>query len=486
MSPIISRRQFLGSTAAATAVAAVPHAHAAGGDVLRIGLIGCGGRGTGAASQALRADPAVVLVAMGDAFEDRLQQSLDVLRKDESIASKIDVPPGRRFVGFDAYQQVLASGVDVVLLCTPPHFRPIHLEAAVEAGKHVFAEKPVAVDAPGVRSVLAACERAEAKGLSVVSGLAMRYDNGLREAMRRIHDGAVGDVLVLQATDFRGPIWVRPRESGWSDMTWQMRNWYYFTWLSGDFNVEQHVHLLDSSSWAMGDRYPIRAVGTGGRQQRTAPEYGHIYDHFAIAYEYEGGAKLFATCRQQAGCANDISLQVLGARGRAALNSSRRGGGPRIEAGESWRYAGPPTDPFQAEHDALFASIRRGEPINNGEYMAICVYIMRYIILIIFSMMISIETGIARDAQAQTWPGYAGSVCTTTWKLFGVLGGRYLEFDFRSLQAAELTRNQLHYAIQQGWDSGSAFYIYPVTQCGNSGRVRYPYGVASTSPRVSR
>jgi predicted dehydrogenase len=366
----ISRRQFIESSAAATALGAVPHAHAAGSDVLRVGLIGCGGRGTGAASQALRADPGVRLVAMGDAFEDRLGQSLDTLAKDEGISAKVDVPPERRFVGFDAYRQVIASGVDVVLLCTPPHFRPIHLEAAVEAGKHVFAEKPVAVDAPGVRAVLATCERARAKGLSVVSGLGMRYDAGLRETVRRIRDGAVGEVLVLQANDYRGPIWVKPRQSDWSDMVWQMRNWYYFTWLSGDFNVEQHVHLLDTCSWAMGDRYPARAVGTGGRQQRTGPEYGHIYDHFAITYEYEGGAKLFATCRQQVDCANDISAQVLGTKGRAALNGSRRGGGPRIEGGATWRYNGPPTDVYQAEHDALFASIRRGQPINNGEYMA--------------------------------------------------------------------------------------------------------------------
>jgi predicted dehydrogenase len=366
----ISRRQFIGSSAAATGLGAVSNAFVAGSDVLRVGLIGCGGRGTGAASQALRADSAVKLVALGDAFEDRLGQSLDTLTKDEKIAAKIDVPQERRFVGFDAYKHVIASGVDVVLLCTPPHFRPIHLEAAVEAGKHVFAEKPVAVDAPGVRSVLATCERAKAKDLSVVSGLGMRYDEGLRETIRRIRDGALGDVLALQANDYRGPIWVRPRESDWSDMVWQMRNWYYFTWLSGDFNVEQHVHLLDTCSWVMGDRYPARAVGTGGRQQRTGPEFGHIYDHFAITYEYEDGAKLFATCRQQAGCANDISAHVLGTKGRAALNSSRRGGGPRIEAGATWRYNGPPTNVYQAEHDALFASIRRGQPINNGQYMA--------------------------------------------------------------------------------------------------------------------
>ncbi len=240
----LSRRQFIGSSAVATALGAVPHVHAAGSDVLRVGLIGCGGRGTGAASQALRADPAVKLVALGEAFEDRLEQSLDTLTKDKEIAAKIDVPPERRFVGFDAYKQVIAS-VDVVLLCTPPHFRPIHLKAAVEAGKHVFAEKPVAVDAPGVRSVLATCEQAKAKNLSIVSGLGMRYNKGLRETVRRIHDGAIGDVLVLQANDYRGPIWVKPRQSDWSDMVWQMRNWYYFTWLSGDFNVEQHVHLLE-------------------------------------------------------------------------------------------------------------------------------------------------------------------------------------------------------------------------------------------------
>lgn len=376
MRPTISRRQFLESSATATATAtvtalgAVPLVHAGGDDVLRVGLIGCGGRGTGAASQALRADPAVKLVALADAFEDRLEQSLDTLMKDAKIASKIDVPRDRRFAGFDAYKQVLACGVDVVLLCTPPHFRPIHLKAAVEAGKHVFAEKPVAVDAPGVRSVLATCEQAKTRGLAVVSGLGMRYDEGLRATVQKIHEGAIGDVLVLQANDYRGPIWVKPRQSDWSDMLWQMRNWYYFTWLSGDFNVEQHVHLLDTCSWAMGGRYPEKAAGTGGRQQRTAPEYGHIYDHFAITYEYEGGAKLFATCRQQDGCANDISAQVLGTRGRAFLNSGRRGSGPRIEGEAPWSYDGPRTDSYQAEHNALFASIRRGEPINNGEYMS--------------------------------------------------------------------------------------------------------------------
>src|SRR5581483_10652658 len=196
-----TRRQFL--TASAVAVAAAPHAHAAGNDLLKVGLVGCGGRGTGAAREALQADKNVKLVAMADAFDDRLQESLANLRKKPEIAAKIDVPPENRFVGFDAYKEVIAR-CDVVLLCTPPHFRPLHLKAAVEAGRHVFAEKPVAVDAPGVRSVLETCEAARKKGLSVVSGLCLRYDNGFKETVKRIHEGAVGEITALQVNDYRG------------------------------------------------------------------------------------------------------------------------------------------------------------------------------------------------------------------------------------------------------------------------------------------
>ena len=306
-------------------MAAISNAHAAGSDVLRVGLIGCGGRGTGAAAQALRADSNVKLVAMADAFEDRLEQSLDILQKDEKVAGKLDVKPDHRFVGFDAYREVLDSGVDVVLLCTPPHFRPLHLRAAVEAGKHVFAEKPVAVDAPGVRSVLATCELAKKKGLSVVSGLCLRYDNGFRETVRRIHDGAIGEVVALFANDYRSGRWAKPRQPDWTDMQYQMRNWYNFTWLSGDFNVEQHVHFLDVCAWVMKDQYPVKAVGMGGRQVLTEPEYGQIYDHFSVVYEYADGAKLFSNCRQQPRCKNDMSAQVIGTRGRAELSERRKG-----------------------------------------------------------------------------------------------------------------------------------------------------------------
>src|SRR5262249_34403068 len=215
------------------------------------------------------------------------------------IAAKIAVKPDHCFLGFGAYQDLLTSGVDVVLLCTPPHFRPLHLKAAVEAGQHIFAQKPIAADAPGVRSVLETCEAAKKKDLSIVSGLCLRSDNGFRETVKRLHEGAVGDILALQANDYRGANWSKKREKDWTDMYYQMRNWYNFTWLSGDFNVEQHVHFLDVCAWVMKDQYPVRAVGMGGRQVRTEPEHGNIYDHFSVVYEYASGVKLFSNCRHQ-------------------------------------------------------------------------------------------------------------------------------------------------------------------------------------------
>ncbi len=365
-----TRRTFLKTSAglAATSVIAA-NAHAQGGDELKVGLIGCGGRGTGAASQALRADRNVKLWAMSDAFEDRLNQSLTVLQNDREIANKIDVPAARKHVGFDGYRQVIAS-CDVVLLCTPPQFRPIHLRAAVQANKHVFAEKPCAVDAPGVRSVIETCQDARRRNLSVVSGLCLRHDNGFKDSVQRIHDGAIGEIVTLQANDLRGPIWRRERTADMSEMTWQMRNWYYYTWLSGDFNVEQHVHFLDVCAWVMRDQYPVRCYGTGGRQVRTSTEtFGHIYDHFAVCYEYESGAKLFSTCRQQTGCRNDMSAHAAGRRGTALLTERRRGLVLRTDGNERV-YEGPTNNMYQTEHDVLFASIRNARPINNGEYMA--------------------------------------------------------------------------------------------------------------------
>ncbi len=371
--PDSSRRQFIGtslSTAAAVVGAGTivfpSPVHAAGGDdVLRVGLIGCGGRGAGAARQALEADERVKLVAMGDAFEDRLQLSLKSLSAVKEIAHKIDVPREQQFVGFEAYKDVMAADVDVVLLTAPPHFRPMHLKAAIDAGKHVFAEKPVAVDAPGVRSVLETCAEAKRKNLSVVSGLCIRYDGGFRETVKRLHDGAIGDIHTLIANDYRGSIWVKPRENDWSDMRWQMQNWYYFTWLSGDFNVEQHVHYLDVCAWVMGG-YPTKAIGMGGRQVRTDPMYGNIFDHHSVTYEYENGARLFSNCRQQRGCKNEMSSFAFGSKGRATLSENQLD----ITTDSTWKFDQEVKNMYQVEHDELFAGIRAGKPLNNGEYMA--------------------------------------------------------------------------------------------------------------------
>jgi len=370
-----SRRRFLErSLLGATGGAALwqtlaARAYAAGSDLLRVGLIGCGGRGTGAAAQALQADKNVKLVAMADAFADRVEKSLAALQTQQAVAGKIDVPPERRFAGFDAYRKLIAGGVDVVLLCEPPHFRPAHLKAAVDAGLHVFAEKPVAVDAPGVRLVLQTCQEAEKKRLSIVSGLCLRYCYGFQETAKRVHDGQIGEVLALEANDYRsGSGGGKPREPGMTDMHWQMRNWYFFTWLCGDFNVEQHVHFLDVCAWAMKDEYPVRAVGLGGRQVRTGPQSGNIYDHHSVVYEYAGGAKLYSNCRQIPGCYNNMSAQATGTKGNAFFSESRRG--LKITGQQPWSYAGPENNFYQTEHDELFAGIRSGKPLNNGQYMA--------------------------------------------------------------------------------------------------------------------
>ena len=367
-----SRRDFLKTSSLAVASSTVltslsigRSAHAAGDDTLKIGLVGCGGRGTGAAAQALNADKNVKLVAMGDAFADRLDGSLANLAGDPQLAAKIDVPKERQFVGFDAYKQVIDSGVDVVLLCTPPGFRPQQFKYAIDKGKHVFTEKPVATDAPGVRSVLATAEEAKKKGLAVVSGLCYRYDFPKRETIKRIHDGAIGDVMTMHVSYNTGTLWHHGRKPEWSEMEYQMRNWLYFNWLSGDFNVEQHVHSLDKAAWVMKDEPPVRATGLGGRQVRVEDQWGHIYDHMAVIYEYKNGARLFANCRQIAGCSVDVSDYIYGTKGTAEL---MRGTIEPI-GGEKWRYRGDMPNMYDQEHRELFGSIRSGNPINNGDYM---------------------------------------------------------------------------------------------------------------------
>jgi predicted dehydrogenase len=376
-----TRRDFLAGAAVAagaTLTSLAPHVHAGGSDILRIGLIGCGGRGTGAAGQALRADKNTRLVAMGDMFADKLEYSLAQLKKAGDIAGRIDVKPDSdagKFTGFNAYKSVIEMS-DVVLLTTPPHFRPIHLKAAVAAGKHVFAEKPCAVDAPGVRAVLKASEEAKKKNLIVVAGLCWRYHHGMRETVKRVHEGMIGDITALQCTYNTGGLWSRKRQPEWSDMEWQLRNWLYFTWLSGDFNVEQHIHSLDKMAWVMQNEYPVRAVGSGGRQVRTDPLYGHIFDHHSVVYEYANGLKLFSACRQQVGCRGDVSDHVMGTKGTCHIETSHP---PRgiITQGQRkvWQSVAslrkpPHDDMYQNEHDELFAAIRAGKLINDGEWLA--------------------------------------------------------------------------------------------------------------------
>ena len=365
-----SRREFLKTSSAALGAALVGGlavdrtAHAAGSDTIRIGLIGCGGRGTGAAANALNAGKDVKLVAMADAFADRAEGSLGRLKKLKP--DQVDVAPERVFAGFDAYKKLLQTDVDVVVHATTPHFRPEHLKACIAAGKHLFCEKPVAVDAPGIRKILAACELAGKKGLNVVSGLCWRYHTGVQETMKRVHDGAIGRIVAIQTTYNCGPPWFRnkPRESGWTEMECQMRNWYPFTWLSGDHNVEQHVHSLDKAAWALGDEPPARAWGSGGRQVRSDVAIGNIYDHHAVVYEYEDGVRVFSHCRRMAGCYNDVSDHILGTKGSCDVLKNR------IKGETEWRYDGPKCNMYDREHEALFDAIRSGGTINDGLRMA--------------------------------------------------------------------------------------------------------------------
>lgn len=368
-----NRRSFLKSTGAAVIGSTIAlnlpfpqHVLGAGNNTLKVGLIGCGGRGTGAAAQALAADPDVILTAMGDVFADRLEESYKSLM--EVAPKKVKVNKAAKFVGFDAYKKVIDSGVDVVILATPPGFRPEHLMAAVDAGKHVFCEKPVAVDAQGVRKVLEAAKKAKEKKLSLVSGFTFRFDTAKRELFGRVLNGEIGELRSISTTRNGGEVWYHPRQPGWTDMEYQLRNWYYYNWLSGDFIVEMIVHSLDMMAWAMGDKPPVQATGTGGRQVRVDQKYGNIYDHFAVEYEYGNGVRGFNFCRQQPGCSNRNSVEITGSQGNAFINVGR--GSHEIIGPKKWRSQGENNNPYQTQHDELFASIRNGQPMNEGERMA--------------------------------------------------------------------------------------------------------------------
>lgn len=358
----VTRRDFLQTSSIAAGGAVLGSlsldraVHAQGNDQLKLSLIGCGGRGSGAASQALQTGN-VKLVAMADAFSDRLESSYQQLRK--QAEDQVDVPAERRFVGFDAYKQAIDLA-DVVILATPPGFRPIHFEEAIKQNKHVFMEKPVAVDAAGVRQVLAAAEEAKKKNLKVGVGLQRHHQAGYIETMQRLHDGAIGDITAARCYWNGGGVWVRPRKPGMTEMEYQMRNWYYFVWLCGDHIVEQHIHNLDVINWAKND-YPIRCQGMGGRQVRTGKEYGEIFDHHAVEFEYQDGSRMFSQCRHIRGCWNSVSEHVIGTKGNCDVS------GHRITGPNRWHFdRDGARNPYQQEHDDLFAAIRNDKPYNEA------------------------------------------------------------------------------------------------------------------------
>jgi predicted dehydrogenase len=366
------RRNFLknssvlavGGSIAAT-FGSIPAVHAQGSDTTKVALIGCGGRGSGAAINAMKADPSNRLTVMCDLFPDRLNQAKQGLSR--QLDKQFEVKDDNSFSGIDGYKRVMDSDVKVVLLCTTPHFRPVQLKAAIDAGKHVFCEKPVAVDAPGVRSVLKTSEEAKQKGLALVSGLCWRYDLGVRETIKRIQDGAIGDIIAIQENYLTGTLWhrgTREEHPNWSEMEYQMRNWMYYTWLSGDHNVEQHIHSLDKALWLMGDQPPVAATGLGGRQVRTGEQWGNIYDHHAVVYEWANGVRVFAFTRQMEKCKNETEDIIFGTKGQAQVIKHEITSG-----GETWRYRGEKPSMYDVEHVELFKSIRDNKPINNGQYM---------------------------------------------------------------------------------------------------------------------
>jgi predicted dehydrogenase len=387
----LSRRGFLAASALSAAAlplasslmssspwAAQAHSIAGRGASarLKVGVIGCGGRGTGAAVNILEASPDVQIVAIGDMFKDRTDSCRAELAKQEpEFASRVSITDETTFHGFDAYKQVLAAGVDIVILASAPGFRPVHFAAAVEAGKHVFMEKPVAVDPAGVRKVVAAARAAAERKLSVVAGTQRRHEICYTDALARVRDGAIGEVVGASVYWNQGGLWLNKRKPQWSEMENQLRNWLYYTWLSGDHIVEQHVHNLDVAYWFLGDELPSGVLGMGGRQVRTAPEYGHAFDHFAVEFEYASGKRVSSYCRQIDGATGRVEEVIHGTRGTLKLSQF---GHAQITGQSPWKWTGEQVNPYVQEHKDLLASIlgnsayvNHGERIANSTMMAI-------------------------------------------------------------------------------------------------------------------
>ena len=372
--PGTSRREFLGGALAAAAAMAVPRPAGAqapvkGSDAIRVVVVGCGGRGTGAAAQALKADPGVVVWAMCDAFPDRIDAAIESLKK-AGLGDRVQVPPERRFAGIDAAPRACASGVHAAILAGPPGFRPMHLKAAVDAGLHVFCEKPMFVDGAGALQVIDAAAAARAKGLNLVSGFCWRRSSPERALFERIAAGDIGDVVAMHSDYLTSPLGTVPRQQGWSDMAFQVRNWQHMVWLSGDFIVEQAVHSIDKINWAFGNAPPIRCTGVGGRALReNLPERGDVYDHFAVVYEWPEDRRATLVWRQYPDCFNENVDTVIGTRGRAFVNGWA--GQQRIAGEKAWAYPadGPRPNMYQVEHDELFKAMREGRRIDDSEWM---------------------------------------------------------------------------------------------------------------------
>lgn len=377
----VTRRDFIRTSAAVTlaAAAAGPASiFAARGDELRVGLIGCGGRGTGAVTQALMATQTpVTLWAMGDLFRDMLDSSYKMLstgaegRYDRvefpSLSKQMEVPEKRKFVGFDAYKRVINSGVDIVILATTPHYRPEHFEYAINKGKHVFMEKPVAVDPVGIRRIIAAAEESKKKKLTVVAGTQRRHQNHYLEIMRRVHKGDIGEIVGGQCYWNSGAMldWGPRNDPEWTEMERQNRRWYFYTWLCGDHIAEQHVHNLDVMLWAMGEP-PVKVMGMGGRQFRTGKDYGNIWDHFAVEYEFANGARFLGMCRHNDGASHRNSERLVGVKGTTYTDE----GNGFIQGEKAYKYDGPAANPYVQEWVDLINSVRNGEGLNEGRQVA--------------------------------------------------------------------------------------------------------------------
>lgn len=373
--PGLSRRDFLKTTSTASLVAMMSGTgalFASGSDKLRIGVIGCGGRGTGAAIDCVNSSANVTIAALGDLFPDRVDSSLNRL-KERLDPSNLVVSQDTCFSGFDAYKKVLACDIDMAILAAPPQFRPRHLKAAVQAGKHIFMEKPVAVDPVGVRSTIASAELAKQKNLGIVAGTQRRHQAHYLEIMKRIQNGDIGEIVSGQCYWNMGGLWLeRAKENwagwktqGWSDMEWHCRNWLFLTWLSGDHIVEQHVHNLDVINWAIGSP-PEKCSGMGGRQVRTDPMFGNIFDHFAIEYEYPGGVRVMSMCRQTEGCTPNVSERLVGSKGSSYTDSANG----YIKGANAYEYPEESPNPYVQEHTNLIASIRDDKPLNEGKRIA--------------------------------------------------------------------------------------------------------------------